>query len=317
MKSILKKIDFIEKYNLHYILFALSFILYIITHHFIFAILGGASILLIVGMDVAKGTLKKGAFHELKEIIIAIALALVIWFGLVFILGTPIPLNAIVSCSMLPDYERGDLIILRGAENVNAPEIYVENPEEINNKATIIFNEQTIDVDGSLFVRCLSDQSEECINFKTNPQDYYEMHGPLKFNYGVCTRGYKNGSKKDTICVKNIEYNNQTYLIDKSSDILVYAPKKDDLFALTGDIIHRVYLKINSPNGTYYLIKGDNNAVFDLQMYSESYGRGNSLVNQEQTKGVVILRIPYVGYAKLFLFGMWAEPQGCESYYVG
>ncbi|MFA5382123.1 MAG: hypothetical protein WC356_03080 [Candidatus Micrarchaeia archaeon] len=316
MKHILKKIEFIEKYYLHYIIFFLSFILYLLTRHFIFALIGGLSILLIVGMDIAKGAIKKGAKHELKEIFIAIILALSIWFGLVFFLGTPIPLNAIVSCSMLPDYERGDLIILRGTNDIKAPEIYIENPEEITNTAIVSFNNESVETNGSLFVKCLNSNEEECIKFKTNPGNYYEMHGPLKFNYGICKRKYSDESIIQTICIKEIEYQNKTYLIDKNSDILVYTPKKEDLFALTGDIIHRVYLKIDSPKGKYYLIKGDNNPIFDIQMYSEIYQKGNSLVDEAQTKGVVITRIPYIGYAKLFLFGMWTEPQGCESYFI-
>ncbi len=315
-KELLKKIEFLEKYYLHYLLFIFSFLLYILSRHFIFALLGGLSILLIVGMDIAKGTAKKGIKHEIKEIIIAIVLALTIWFSLVFILGTPIPINAIVSCSMLPDYERGDLIILKGNTEIDAPNTYVENINSINNTAIIEIGNNSYSVNGSLFVYCMDKNDELCIDFKTYPDKYYEMHGPLKFNYGICTRKYQDGSIKDTICVKNIEHNNQTYLLNKNSDIMVYEPKKEDLFALTGDIIHRVYLKIESPEGEYYLIKGDNNAVFDLQMYSSAYNRGNSLVSQDQSKGIVILRIPYLGYAKLFLFGMWVEPQGCESYFI-
>lgn len=317
MKDILKKIKFIEKYYLHYALFILSFLIYIFTRHFIFAFLGGVSILLIVGIDITKGSIKKGIKHEIKEILIAIILALSIWFGLVLILGTSIPINAIVSCSMLPNYERGDLIILRGTTEVKAPTIFVENPKLINNTAIINISNETVSIDGSLFVYCMDNNSDFCIDFKTYPQKYYEFHGPLKFNYGICTRKYiSDNILRDTICVKSIEYQNQVHLLDSSNDILVYEPKKEDLFALTGDIIHRVYLEIDSPEGKYYLIKGDNNAIFDIQMYSSSYERGNSLVSQEQSKGVVILRTPYLGYAKLFLFGMWVEPQGCESFFV-
>ncbi|MCC7552430.1 hypothetical protein KO317_02065 [Candidatus Micrarchaeota archaeon] len=316
MKKILKKIDVIEKYYLHYILLIISFLLYLLTRHVIFAVLGGSSILLIVGMDIVKGTIKKGMKNEIKEIVIAIVLALSIWFGLVFLLGTSIPINAIVSCSMLPDYERGDLIILKGEQEINAPSIYVENINDINNTAIIEIEGNTYGLNGSIFVYCLDKNTDFCTDFKIYPEKYYEMHGPLKFNYGTCKREYQDKSNINTICVKNIEFKEKIYELNKTNDIMVYEPKKEDLFALTGDIIHRVYLKINSPQGEYYLIKGDNNAIFDLQMHSSTYQRGNSLVSKQQSKGIVILRIPYVGYAKLFLFGMWVEPQGCESFIV-
>jgi len=300
----------------------------------LFAVLAGLSIILIVAMDITKGILKEGVTSEIKEIIIAVVIALFIWFGLGFVLGTSIPLNAIVSCSMLPDYERGDLIILGNADDAQAPEIYIENPEEIkgiNNTAVVpgeLFGSEIGNVsertfrtfDGSLYVYCSSRSTEECLLFRSEPKKFFEYHGPIKFNYGMCRRKYKDGWERETICVKSIEYvgeeNGKEYFINKNNSVLVYAPKQDDLFSLTGDIIHRIYLKIDSPSGSYYLTKGDNNAVFDLQMYSDTYEMGNSLVTEEQAKGVVLFRIPYLGYAKLFLFGMWTEPMGCDSYYI-
>ncbi len=75
--------------------------------------------------DIApKDLSKKSVLSAAKEIATAFIAALLFWFALSFILNTAKPLNVVTSCSMLPDIQRGDLVIVQGGE-ISAPQITV------------------------------------------------------------------------------------------------------------------------------------------------------------------------------------------------
>ncbi|MDD4049531.1 MAG: hypothetical protein PHX47_00810 [Candidatus ainarchaeum sp.] len=109
--------------------------------------------------------------------------------------------------------------------------------------------------------------------------------------------------------VKTIEINNQIIeikdAIEKNNSVVVYKSN------LTGrDIIHRVVLIIDANDGKYVLTKGDNgetNYIIDQDCaISGNYIVNGCLnvypINVENLMGKKILRIPYIGYLKLFLF---------------
>src|SRR5271157_4437056 len=85
------------------ILFVISFIAFLLTGNVIFAVLSGLSLISIFGLDILVGAKTHGIKQELIELAIAVVIALVIWFGIVFLLGTSSPISAIVSCSLLPN----------------------------------------------------------------------------------------------------------------------------------------------------------------------------------------------------------------------
>ena len=96
---------------------------------------------------------------------------------------------------------------------------------------------------------------------------------------------------------------NKTIDADLNNDIIVFDPKPTG----PGLLIHRVFVKIETEQGVFYLTKGDNNPVLD-----QENGRF-AFVAEKDVKGRVVLRIPYVGYLKLFLFLQFEVPQGCDS----
>jgi len=107
-----------------------------------------------------------------------------------------------------------------------------------------------------------------------------------------------------TPCTYGVKVDNQTFFINYSNDVIVYAAKP----SYYGFIVHRVFLKlVNQSNGeTFYLTKGDNNAVLDQEA-------GVSIVSQNNVIGRVIFDVPYVGYLKLLLFMQFSEPEGCNT----
>jgi signal peptidase I len=109
--------------------------------------------------------------------------------------------------------------------------------------------------------------------------------------------------------VKSIKINNQIIevndAIENKNSVVVYRSN------LTGkDIIHRVILIIQANDGKFVLTKGDNNET-NYIIDQDCVVSGNYIVNGclniypikvESLLGKKILRIPYIGYLKLFLF---------------
>jgi hypothetical protein len=128
----------------------------------------------------------------------------------------------------------------------------------------------------------------------------------------------------ETTCTKAIKIKNITIEENFSNDVIVYAPKPVIPWnGGIGDIIHRAFAKIKVGNSTYVLMKGDNNAYFDTLVFAipevkdidrvETFTRMVTFTPfQNEVMGKVILRIPWLGYFKLFISGYFEDPRGCE-----
>jgi len=285
-------------------------ILYLLTHFSIFAILTVVILLIFVGYEFYSGMKEHGWRTELKEIIITILVVVIFWEALILLLGTNTPISGIATCSMKPNMNRGDLILLR-MEKVNAPTIYLSKSDI--SEITPEFTVGNLTSNGSLFNLCVqSVKTSICTDFVKNPQNYHESHGPITFNYGKCNI-YVNDKLYETPCVLSVGFKGKIFPMMIKRDIIAYRPKKSDIFSRVGDISHRVQLILKADNVTYYLTKGDNNEIFDLQMYDYNLKEGNSLINHSQLKGRVIYTIPYIGYYKLFLSGMFGDVPQCHT----
>ncbi len=315
-----EKLQLLVKSKFTYGVIAGVFITFLITKHWIFGIFTAILLLVLVLAEIAMGIAENGLGNEIRETVIAILFAFCFWYGLSIILSTPTPLNAIVTCSMIPQLSRGDLIILQGGE-INAPEISLTKSQvsQITSDAKITYKNDSFTVKGSIMEYCMQNPSgENCEEFFSSPSSFKEMHGPLSFNYEMCERTILSTGQKGYIpCVKSVSYAGKEYGTNLENDIVVYQPKEGELYSYVGDIIHRVHLKIGVNGVDYYLIKGDNNEIFDIQRYNYDYGLGNGLVSEEQVKGKVLFRVPYLGYFKLLLSGLanptfFVEPAGCD-----
>ncbi len=299
----------------YYVLLLLLF-LYIITKTALIGVITVILIIFFVFYDFKSNAKKVGLINELKETALAIALALIFWFGLGLALGTSSPISAIASCSMVDSIGRGDLIVIKREPTYVADVINVkkEDIESLNKEEVEVIKEgsnERIKVKGSLFSYCSNFYGEICEEFSTNPELFREKRGKFGIGYGKCRR-----SAIEEPCVKWISYNGERYEINNNGDVLVYAPKKEDLFySILGgaEIVHRASFKLVDERGReYYLTLGDNNNIFDFQFYSYVAGKKNSVVNEEQVKGKVLFNIPYLGYYKLFLVGNFNEDRLCS-----
>ena len=299
---------------------ALFFVLYLISGFWFFGLLVGLSLVWAVVLEFLVGSKEHGIGAEIKETAIALLLALVLWFGAGFVLQTPSPLNAIVSCSMLPHIQRGDMVLLMG-DRIQAPTAQVQSLDGIGNAVVMQGGQQVASFNGSLYSHCAQNPSEPlCAQFISSPTDFTEKQGPLTFGYETCEMLYpKTGERQSGPCVSWLEANGVRYYTNLSDDVVVYAPLKGEDYASVGDIIHRAFIKLqdNQTGKTYFLTKGDNNPIFDIQVYDEKAGVGNRPVEVGRSKGRVLLQIPYIGYLKLFISpGAIMTPDGCDRIYA-
>lgn len=301
MKDILKELN---NRKIFYIITFLMFFLYFLFRIDFVAILGAMFFIIGVLSESLVNAKEKGVKNEVQEIVIAIAIALILWYGAIFLLNTDMPFNAVVSCSMLDSLYRGDVVVLYGVQ---------PNVDEVN--ITLSEYERIIERNEHNFVCgiCVDDygiQTPCSINPITMERDYGEV---IHYNCGYC-KEVKNNEESNVVCTYGVTIKN-TYFdaTKKEGDIVVYRPKETDIFSLVGDIIHRGVVRINvENNSSYYLIKGDNNPQFDTQIYDLRGKITNSLVEESQVMGKSIFSLPFLGYVKLVASGQIANPPGCD-----
>ncbi len=322
------KLPIVGEVPAYYFVLFLLFVFYILFKNILFGLVGGLLMVFIVVWEFYAGAKEGGLKNELKNTAIAILLALVVWFGAGIVLATPTPINAIVSCSMRPAYERGDMVFLKGGDIKTMYVNYAGPVSDINSSAVITSSESTWQINGSLLAYCSYDLSTgrkdgRCQVFLQQPDAFVETHGPLQFTYGACPRAKAEGGilPSQTICVRTTTFDGKPVAYDSTYDLIVYGPKSGDLYSRVGDIVHRVRLAVKGSDGaTVYLTKGDNNPVFDLQAYDYSTGQGNSPVQMSQIRGHVFARLPFVGNLKLFITPqILADPAsqtGCDSHFI-
>ena len=319
-KDTLSKLGPLASQNAVYALIVILFLLYLFTGAWAFGIFAGLAIVWVVALEFLKGTKEHGLGNELKETALALLLALVVWFGSGWVLQTSSPLNAIVSCSMLPNVQRGDMVILSG-DRLDAPVVDVGTLSGLDGSAAVYESgEKVATVKGSIYSYCAQNSGAPiCYDFVAHPERFTERHGPLTMGYAACAVLYpKTGKTQNAPCVVWVEVNGVRYYENISNDIPVYAPEKDEYYSRVGDIIHRAYLKLNANGKTYFITKGDNNPILDIQVYDEANRMGNRPVEVERSKGRVLLSIPYLGYFKLFLSpaAFISGEGGCDRYYA-
>lgn len=116
------------KKNAGYLLILAFLAAYVLTKFVLFALLCALSIVGLFVYETYRGVEEGGWKKELEEIIIAVLAGVAIWYGAAFLLHTSSPLDSIVSCSMLPRMDRGDMVVLSGGE-INAPSVAVNSSE--------------------------------------------------------------------------------------------------------------------------------------------------------------------------------------------
>lgn len=284
-----------------WLLLVALFLFYIIFKSFLLAPLIALNVLGIVALELIVGAKTGGLGNEIKETVFAILLAVGIWYGLGFALGTSSPLDAVVSCSMLPALDRGDMLLLQGGQ-VEAPIVQMSSTEWAQANAQGLFGLQcAVCRDAETDYACLSNGAGGVA----------EPSGIFDYSCGLCERADANGRKEFIPCTTGVEVGGTPVNMKRQGESIVYTPRPGDTFARSGEIVHRARFIVQVIDGENYIFtKGDNNNWFDVQI-------GNSPVLEKDVRGRVLARIPYLGYLKLFISGLFSTPAGCEWHFTG
>ncbi len=325
LKEMRKSLSRFEESAAQIFILVATLALYLLSGNSIFGVLVAIEFVAFVALEIYQGVQSHGVSHEIVDTIKSLGIAVLIWLSFSVILGTAVPVSAIVSCSMLPNLQRGDLTIIKGsgAGTLIAPQIEVSDEQLAiiaNPKTLVISPYGNETVMGSMYSNCMAYAYTDplCRNFLQEPEKFIEKRGEMEFIYKQCNRKEMGtGKAQMTPCIYAISYKGKEYAMNLSNSIIVYEPAKGDLFSYTGDIVHRVQMKIRAGNSTYLLTKGDNNNVFDVQFYDFTHQLANTPVREQKIKGAHIFSIPYVGYFKLFLSGYTEEGQYCDSNLIG
>ncbi|MBI5223799.1 hypothetical protein HY990_05245 [Candidatus Micrarchaeota archaeon] len=267
-----------------------------------------------VAIEMKIGATKQGLGNEIKDTIIALLAAIILWYGASAILNTSTPISAVVSCSMLPNLERGDFVIVQNTP-IRAPviELTKREFEQIGKNSTVYLKGTGQNINGSAFSSCLSKDPSFCDGFREDPRSIAEINGPIKYNYDRCELKTATGETYKIPCIGSLEIKGKKITSNFSNDVIVYTSPKEDLYSKVGDIVHRTFVILDVEGKQYYLTKGDNNPVLDIQAYDSSLEMGNGPVSSQNLRGKVILRVPYIGYLKLFLSGFLREDNQCKT----
>ena len=313
MEKLVSKPIFLQWY-VQLVVLGITLAVYLGTNSPLIAMLLAVEIFGMVVLEVKYGAKEHGWKNEIKDTVIALAIAIIIWYGASFVLNTVSPASAVVSCSMLPNLQRGDFVLVQGAP-ATSNEMYMTdaNVASLSEDATIQYAAKNYTVKGSIFSYCQFIKDDLCTAFFKEPEKFTEQKGPLTFTYSQCQLKTKEGTTP-LPCVTSVEDSKKKYVVTNGGDTIVYSPSPNELYALFGDIVHRAFFTIKTPTGKqYYLTKGDNNPILDIQAYDFRYMRGNKPVTPQEFKGKVITRIPYLGYFKLVISGFWTEPEQCRT----
>ncbi len=293
--------------------------LYIITGSLVFGALVVVEIAYFVWLEVKEGVEEHGWKHEVVDTIIAILIAVILWVGASVILNTSTPISAVASCSMLPNLEKGEFIIIQGTD-ITAYDISLSSGEldSLTSGPFIAVTDEgeMFTLPMPMYSYCNAYRSEPvCTAFLADPESVVEMVGPFTYHYTMCGVDYRDtGARGLGRCLEYIEYEDREYYTNTSNDIIVYETGENDLYryVVPGDIVHRAFFRINVDGEYYYLTKGDNNPTLDIQAANpEKPFLRNSPVPDEKVRGKVIGRVPYLGYLKLLIMGQWGDDPQC------
>ncbi|MEM0149369.1 MAG: hypothetical protein QXW10_00530 [Candidatus Micrarchaeaceae archaeon] len=305
-----------------YVAIILLFVIYLMVQKYAIAsiVVGAMLFLLIIVLIVLEfmnGIREEGIAKNVIEVVLAVAIVLILWFGAALVLHTSAPLNVVPSCSMLPYLHRGDMIAISGVTDISqlkAP-IVSMSAQQFNSMysnigeeflSCVAYNESGDTAHVSQYFKpgwsigLYSSALNTIINSSSQP-------GAVKYTCGIRNVTFQNGTVMQEAYTTAITIGSTTIIGDMNNSVVVYKTIPGDSFYDEGDayVVHRVYAIINVSGSYYILTKGDNNPGLDMQY-------GNYPISIRDVEGRVIASVPYIGYLKLILSNSFSQPAGCN-----
>lgn len=272
-----------------YFLSIFSLVLFFFWKEPLFMVLFFLSCAFALSIEAVLFLLGFGLFSQTKPVLMAAVATFLLLQLLTFLSPKDSPLLFISSCSMLPALSPGDAFLVLSKPS-DTPIIGIGAPYR-EGQAEILFENQTLMVDGSLYFFCSHQGSAFCNEFIAHPDKFIEKKGAITFHYSLCTRS----DSANEPCVSSATIGNTTISALPKGEVVVfpgqYAGAPEGM-----RIAHRAIFAINDSNGNiFYFTKGDNNPTFDSQAYDYVQGRGGSPVPLGEIMGRVSFQVPFIG----------------------
>ncbi len=243
-------------------------------------------------------------------IIYALLLAFILLKLLALILGSHEAMMIVVSGSMEPKLNVGDIVVLFSPKTINTNYIDLNmniKDVPISNYAVAKYNIPDLNLilnnsEMVYFMLYYNFLEKNCIDKNCLLTDFYYNKKSADFEY--VKKMYL--SKKYNFYDLNLYIDNKLVNLDNTSDIVVYYSELQKK-----EIIHRAVLGINALDGTYYLTKGDNiktNFLFDAdggfyinnqkELFKVDYIYPSALP-KEKLLSKHLFKIPFLGWVKL------------------
>ncbi len=316
-------------YVMYAVLVALI-VFYIISKSVLVGIFAFLCFFVVIALELRNSLVSEGVMKTARDIVIAVVAAVVLLWAIPSLaFHTSSPVDVVVSCSMLPVLHRGDLVILHGMGNASQfieenriPLVNVSQSDfysMVNNMGSeftepfAYFNGNYSNIStamphgtkygiGTYSLDCLSrvprSRYAECRETNASLQSNL-----IKYNYSIANLSTPAGMEQ-TVYVSGIEIGTARITENYSNPIIIYQTTPEDYFS--GHIIHRVFAAMKVGSSYYFLTKGDNNPVLDIESL-------NYPVNASQVIGYVSYDVPYLGFPALIIKGQVGSVPGCNQ----
>ena len=242
-----------------------------------------------------------------RNIIVGLLFIAALWLGLSALFSASPPIHYVTSCSMYPEYSRGDVLlvlplspsvtIIGYSGNLAEPQPWAVN---YSNK-TALLNE-------SISSYCNNSAEQMCRNFYSDASGFLEANGPVTYAYANC-KTINSSAAKTEPCVSSVRAGNLTLATTQKPQAIVYSIK---VFASAPAIpvIHRAFFGVKDENSnTFYYTKGDSNTLFDSQSKGFFLLNNGPAASSTKVMGVVVAKIPFIGD----FFRNYRGIEGCEA----
>jgi len=213
-----------------------------------------------------------------------------LWLALSALFLAAPPINYVTSCSMYPEYSRGDLLLVLPL----SPSVQVKEYDGLLSQAqpwVVTHGNGTVSLDAPISTYCNNSAERMCRDFYSDPTGFSETNGPVTYEYSKCTTG----RQKAEPCILAAKVGGTSFPTTQKPQAIAYWVR---VFADAPAIpvIHRAFFAVKDASGTvYFFTKGDANALFDSQAKGFFSLNGAAAANASAVRGVVVAKIPFAG----------------------
>jgi hypothetical protein len=243
----------------------------------------------------------------ITQVILGLLLIVALWVVLSALFSASPPIHYVTSCSMYPEYSRGDVLVVLPL----SPPVPVMGYGGLLSQAqpwVVSYGNATASLAESISTYCNNSIEQMCRKFYANATGFSESNGPVSYEYANCNVNHASGARTEP-CVFSATVGNTSFSTLEKPQAIAYSVK---VFsgAPAIPVIHRAFFGVrDADNSTFYYTKGDANTLFDAQSKGFFLLNSGPAAGSAKVMGVVVAKIPFVGEFLRNYRGI----EGCEG----